>query len=96
MGDIKHVQSVLIRAVGLLWETKHNPSQNREGEGAQALGGHQANQKINNQIEDGIWDGEVAKKRRGCGKTDGEAFFTSFGATIVVSKNEGQMIKMRP
>ena len=42
---------------GLLWATKRDPSQNREGEGGQALGGRQANQKINNQIEDGIWDG---------------------------------------
>ena len=41
----------------MLWATKRDPSQNREGEGGQALGGRQANQKINNQIEDGVWDG---------------------------------------
>ncbi len=63
----------------------------REGEGAQALGGRQANQKINNQIEDSLWDGGATDKRRGRSKTDGGAFFTSFGAAIGVTKNEGQI-----
>ena len=75
---------------GLLWATKRDPSQNREGEGGQALGGRQANQKINNQIEDGVWDGGKTDERRGRGKTDGGAFFTSFGGGDW-SENEGQL-----
>jgi hypothetical protein len=57
----------------------------------EALGRRQANQKINNQIGDGVWDGRKTDKRRGRGKTDGGAFFTSFGAVIGVTKNEGQL-----
>ena len=55
MSDMRDLFSFVLW--GLLWATKRDPSQNREGEGGQALGGRQANQKINNQIEDGVWDG---------------------------------------